>query len=103
MLRLRTHIELEVAYCIATVREKRDLLVQLKPLRLQDLVQAALRFGVNGLHKAKTLAGGTLLVLLPFESQSTLTHNDLEVMLLRLPVPHVAPVNSHGDRPIWDG
>src|SRR5262249_8265325 len=103
MLSLRAHIELEIADRVAAVREKRDLLVQLKALRLQDLVQAPFRFGVHGLHKAKTLARGRLLILVASKGQGALAGDDLEVMLLCLPIPHIAPVNPDGDRPIWDG
>src|SRR6266446_7439999 len=101
--RFRWIPELEIADRVAAVREKRDLLVQLKALRLQDLIQAPLRFGVHGLHKAKTLAGGRLLVLVASEGQGTFADNDLEVPFLLVPVPHVAAVNAHRDGAIGDG
>src|SRR5262252_10512306 len=103
MLRFRAHIELKIAHRVAAVREKRDLLIQLHPLGLEDLVQPPFRFGVERLYKAKALARGSLFFLIAFEDECTLPDNDLEVVLLRLPVPHVAPVNADGDGPIRDG
>src|SRR6266852_413841 len=44
-----------------------------------------------------------VLVFIACEGECTFPDDDLEVVLLRLPVPHVASVNTHGDRPIWDG
>jgi hypothetical protein len=43
------------------------------------------------------------LLFVPLASECTLAHHDLEVVLLGLPVPHIAPVNPHGDRAIRDG
>src|SRR4030095_5788245 len=80
VLSFLTHIELQIADGVAAVREKRNLLVQLEPLRLQDLVQPAFRFGVHSLHKAKAFAGGGLLVLIAYEGERTLPDNDLEVV-----------------------
>jgi hypothetical protein len=56
MLGLWAYVELEVTDGVTAVGEERDLLVQLHPLRLQDLKQAPFRFGVQRLHKAKALA-----------------------------------------------
>src|SRR6266568_2311515 len=103
MLRFWTQIQLEVTDCVLSVGQKSDLLVQLEPLRFQDLVEASFRFRVHRLHKAKPFAGGGLLVLIAGESQGTLANDDLKVMLLCVPIPHVAPVNTHGDWPIRDG
>ena len=46
---------------------------------------------------------GVLVLFVPLESERTLANNDLKVVLLGVPIPHVAPVNAHGDRPIRDG
>ena len=56
MFGLGAHVELEVTDGVAAVRQKRDLLVQLHPLRLQDLEQAPFWCGVQRLHEAKALA-----------------------------------------------
>ena len=103
MLCFRAHRALKLAHRVAAIREKRDLLVHLHPLGREDLMQPPFRFGVERLHKAKALARGGLVFLIAFESERTFPDNDLKVMLLGFPVPHVASVNAHRDRPIWDG
>ena len=42
-------------------------------------------------------------LLIASEGERTLPDDDLEVVLLGLPVPHIAPVDAHRDRPIRDG
>src|SRR6266571_7602202 len=44
-----------------------------------------------------------VLVFIACEGECTFPDDDLDVVLHRLPVPHGASVNAHGDRPIWDG
>src|SRR5262245_43582254 len=103
MLGLWAHVELEVTDGVTAVGEEGNLLVQLHPLRLQDLKQAPFRFGVQRLHKAKALARRGLVVLIACEGKRILADNDLKVVLLGLPVPYVAPVNAYGDGAIRDG
>jgi hypothetical protein len=38
--------ELQITDRVTTVREKRDLLIQLEPLRFPDLIQPPFRFGI---------------------------------------------------------
>src|SRR5215510_10648946 len=103
MLGLWTHVELEVTDRVAAVREKCDLLIELHPLRREHLKQSPFRFGIKRLHEAKALAGGDIFFLIASEGQRTLANDDLKVMLLGLPIPHVAPINADRDRPIRDG
>ena len=97
------HRAREIADGVAAVREKRDRLIELEPLRLQDLVQAPCRWSVQGWHEAKARAGGSLLVLIACEGARALADDALEVRLLRLPIAPRAPVDAHGDGPIRDG
>ena len=95
--------ELEIADGVAAVREQRARLIALEPWRLQDLVQAPLRWSVHGLHEAQALAGGYLLVLIACDGERALADDDLEVRLLRLPIAPRAPVDAPGDGPIREG
>ena len=61
MFGLGAHVELQIPHGVLSIREKRDLLVELKALRRQDFIEPSLRFRVHGLHKAKTLAGGRIV------------------------------------------
>src|SRR5262245_27771496 len=56
MLGLWAHVELKLAHRVAAIGKKRNLLVQLHPLRFQDLEQSPFRFGIKRLHEAKALA-----------------------------------------------
>ena len=78
VLGLRVQVELKVPHGIATIGEKRDLLVPLMPLRLEHLEQAPFRLRIQGLHESKALAGGDILFVLPSEGQDALADNDLE-------------------------
>jgi hypothetical protein len=67
---------------------------------VQHLIQASFRLRIQRLHKTKAFAGGSLVVFIFSKAQRTLTHNDLEVMLLREPVAHIPSVNAHLECPI---
>ena len=79
MLGLGIEVPLEVTDSIATIGEKRDLLVELVALGLEHLEEPAFRFLVIGLHEGKTFAGDRLLGLFPtVKGQETLARNDFE-------------------------
>ena len=103
MLSFRAHVELKFAHCVAAIGEKRDLLVQLHPLGLKHLIEPTFGLLIQRLHEPKALARGEIVFLITSEGQGTLPHDNLEVMLLGVPVPHIAPVDAHRDRPIRDG
>jgi hypothetical protein len=55
MLGQRAQIQLQVTHVVAAVREERDGLVHLEPLRFEQFGQPTLGFGVVARHKAKAL------------------------------------------------
>src|SRR5215510_5274462 len=98
MLGLWVEVELKVAYGIAAIREKRDLLIELVALGLEHLEQPAFGFLIIGLDEGKTLAGDRLLGLFPtVKGQEALARNHLEGALLPLGL-HVAPIDPNGER-----
>ena len=102
MLRVGIKGELEVAYGIAAIRQKCDLLVELVALGLEHLEQPAFGFLVIRLDEGKTLAADWLLDLFSaVKGQKALARNHLETALLPLGF-HVATVNPHRQRPVRD-
>src|SRR5712691_2848908 len=65
---------------------ERYLLVHLQALRVQHLIQASFRLRIQRLHKTKAFAGGCLVCFILSKTQCTLAHDDLEVVLLGVPV-----------------
>src|SRR5262245_41115104 len=63
------------------------------PLRLQDLEEAPFRVRIQGLHKAKTLAGRNILLVVSSEGEDVLADNDFEMLLFLLPVADIATIN----------
>src|SRR5215831_13408623 len=101
---LGTHLQLELPKRVVAIREKRDRLVHLEVLRVQDLVETALRLGVQGLHKPKALERERLVLFFTLvNTPDTLANNDLECMLLVKPMAHVAPINAHFERTLSRG
>jgi hypothetical protein len=72
MFGLGAHGALEVTDGGAAVRQKRELLVELHPRRVQDLEQAPFGFSVQRLHEAKALARRGLVFVLASEGERTL-------------------------------
>src|SRR5215510_11450393 len=96
MRRLGAHLQLELTQCVIAIGKKRNLLVHLQALRVQHLMQASLRLGVViRLYKPKTFVPEDLVIFTLANPQRTLTHNDLEVVLLGAPIAHVASINAH--------
>src|SRR5712691_7926306 len=103
MLGLRIEVELEVAYGITAIGQKRDLLVQLVALGLEHLEEAAFGFLVIGLDESKTLAGDWRFDLFPsVKREETLARDHLKATLLPLGF-HVAAVNADRQRPVREG
>src|SRR5262249_45253367 len=101
---LGTHLQLELPKRVVAIREKRDRLVHLEVLRVQHLVETALRLGVQGLHKPKALERGRFaLFLTHVTTPDTLANYDLEFVLLVQPMAHVAPINAHFERTLSRG
>src|SRR5262249_9865996 len=101
---LGTHLQLELPKRVVAIREKRDRLVHLDVLRVQHLVETALRLGVQGLHKPKALERGRFVLFFTLvKTPDTLAHNDLEFMLLVKPIAHVGPINAHFERTLSRG
>src|SRR4029434_763495 len=92
---LGTHCQLELPKRVIAIGEKGELLVHLEVLRVQHLVQTALRLGIQGLHKPKTLERRRLVFFILVKAPDTLADNDLEFMSLVAPIAHVTPVNPH--------
>ena len=97
---LRAHLQLKRTKRVVAVGKKGDLLVHLEALRVQHLIQASFRLGIQRLHKTKAFAGGRLVCFILSKGTRTLAHNDLEVVLLREPVAHIPPINAHPACPI---
>src|SRR5213592_3949915 len=103
MRSLRAHLELERPQRVVAIREKGNVLVHLQALRVQHLIQASFRLRIKRLHKTKAFAGGALVVFIFSKAQCTLTHNNLDVVLLREPVAHVPPVHADLEAPSGRG
>src|SRR5262249_41987543 len=89
MLRLRVELRGEGPYRLAAIGQKRGWLRLLPALGVQHGAPRPLGFGVVALHEAKTF--GRLF------SRHRLAPNNLEVMLLLLPVPDIPAVESHAE------
>src|SRR5262249_2214698 len=93
MLCQRPQIQLPVTEVVAAIGEERDGLVHLKPLRLEQLGQPTLPFGVVAGHKAKAL--GTAI------GRHALADDQLEsagLAIVAVPSVDVATVNADGQR-----
>src|SRR4029453_18816250 len=103
MRRLGTYLPLEVPKRVLTIGEKGDLLVHLEVLRVQHLIQTALRLCVECLHKSKALDRGRSVFFTLFKAPDALTDNDFKFMFLVNPIPHVPSANPHCEEPLWGG
>src|SRR5262245_65983771 len=93
---LGTHLHLKLPQRVVAIREKRDRLVHLEVLRVQHLVETALRLGVQCLQKPKALERGRLVLFFTLvKTPDTLANNELEFMLLVKPIAHVSPIHPH--------
>src|SRR6266404_9638102 len=100
VLSLGIQIQLHVAYVLAAVGEKIDLLVGLHALGLKQLEQATLGLFIIGLNPGKAPFRELLFALLiPFKGQETLAGNHLELSLLASPAD-IATVDPDGKRTI---
>src|SRR4030095_13706966 len=103
MSRLGTYLQLEVPKRVITIGEKGDLLVHLEVLRVQHLIQTALRLCVECLHKSKALDRGRPVFFTLCKAPDALTDNDFKFMLLVDPIAHVSSVNPHCEEALWRG
>src|SRR4029450_2167931 len=95
MSRLGTYLQLEVPKRVITLGEKGDPLVHLEVLRVQHLIQTALRLCVECLPKSKALDRGRPVFFTLFKAPDALADNDFKCMFLVNPMAHVSSVNSH--------
>jgi hypothetical protein len=96
MLSQRAQVQLEVADVVSTVGEKRDRLIHLQPLRLEQFGQPTLGFGVVARHEAKALGRAV--------GRHALADDQFEptgLPVVTVPGVNVAAVNPDGQRASW--
>src|SRR5882724_10549236 len=95
MFRLRIEVELQLAYRIAAIGEKGDLLIHLHALGFEYLKHAPFRLGIVAMYEGKTL-GGAL-------GGDTFAGNHLKPpvfaggLITRM---HVASIEAHSERSV---
>jgi hypothetical protein len=58
---------------------------------------------ISGLDEAQALNRGDILLVVPFEGEHTLAHDDLERPLFLVPVAYLATIDTHREGAIGRG